>query len=296
MTTRTEEQLARHRARERTRYGEEEEDQRVLRQQSNRTSHWKQRRLASAADRMQLLGTRSELSYLLELREVSEADDANIAAHFDKDAHAALLLLALSTPVTEAFAPRTTRPMTDGTGLDRALLAAFGDPRHETSDPSARVVDPKALAHGVHHTHQAACIGVPKHENAAGRTIPASGFFADVDLHAELVSCAACGVRQFEHGGNDYAMLPLSHPFIQKLAYTPDQTEDFDSRSLIYRILKSSYLHNGVRYHLHRELVQPAADAEDNCPTAQICSTCHDALSNNKLPKLSIAAGVDYGD
>jgi len=47
-------------------------------------------------------------------------------------------------------------------------------------------------------------------------------------------------------------------------------------------------------YHLHRELVRNQID-EPTHISASLCKQCHTAIVKNNIPKLSIAAGVDFG-
>jgi hypothetical protein len=51
---------------------------------------------------------------------------------------------------------------------------------------------------------------------------------------------------------------------------------------------------NGTYYYLHREFVRLSADNGDE--TATLCKSCLDDTSKNKIPKFSIAAGVDFGN
>jgi hypothetical protein len=67
-------------------------------------------------------------------------------------------------------------------------------------------------------------------------------------------------------------------------------TLQFQSKSANFRALKSSAVVNGTRYHFHPELVSDASDS------TFLCHACTTATAKGKIPVLSIAAGVDYGD
>jgi hypothetical protein len=64
----------------------------------------------------------------------------------------------------------------------------------------------------------------------------------------------------------------------------------FQSKSANFRALKNSAVVNGTRYHLYPELVSGASDS------TFLCHACTTATAKGKIPVLSIAAGVDYGD
>ena len=53
---------------------------------------------------------------------------------------------------------------------------------------------------------------------------------------------------------------------------------------------------DGTKYHLHSELVDDTLEHGNIISKCWLCVSCNNALMDNKIPKLSIAAGVDFGD
>ena len=98
-------------------------------------------------------------------------------------------------------------------------------------------------------------------------------------------ACGACGVRGAAAG-------PYKETSVAGLAVhsTLTLTLQFQSKSANFRALNSSAVVNGTRYHLHPELVSDASDS------TFLCHACTTATAKGKIPVLSIAAGVDYGD
>ena len=47
-----------------------------------------------------------------------------------------------------------------------------------------------------------------------------------------------------------------------------------------------------MHYHLHHELISKDSHGDE---TATLCKSCLDDISKKKIPKFSVAAGVDFG-
>jgi hypothetical protein len=133
-------------------------------------------------------------------------------------------------------------------------------------------------------------------------------------------SCTACGIRHIERTKDPYISyidVPLTEPnIIEGLQYSPQQALDltrqrdapesivtipFDANwnqrtiNLTSAIPFFESSHDGapVFWHLHPELVGSMPDGE-RCAT--LCPICHESVMRNKtIPRLSIAAGVDFG-
>ena len=132
-------------------------------------------------------------------------------------------------------------------------------------------------------------------------------------------SCATCGIRHIEHLEDpsiSYTKVPLAQPEMAVIRYTPEQTAELftfmESPEAIVSIpvdeqwtckrvnlanARSFFVtqENGVPivWHVHPELVDKLADGSYG---VSMCPICHDAIiANRKIPKLSIAAGVDFG-
>jgi len=136
-----------------------------------------------------------------------------------------------------------------------------------------------------------------------------------------MKSCAACGMRQIQRAEEptiEYVDMPLSHPMLKQfLRFTPQQTADFmrrrnASNSVVEIPVDISWNQrtvnltdaesffqtqdedgSNVLWHLHPELVHTLPDGDFS---VALCPLCHDSMIlNRKLPKLSIASGVDFG-
>jgi hypothetical protein len=133
-------------------------------------------------------------------------------------------------------------------------------------------------------------------------------------------SCTACGIRLIERTEDPYISyidVPLTEPnIIEALRYSPQQALDltrrrdapesivtipFDANWNQHTINLTSAIsffessHDGapVFWHLHPELVGSMPDGT-HCAT--LCPICHESVMRNKtIPRLSIAAGVDFG-
>ena len=133
----------------------------------------------------------------------------------------------------------------------------------------------------------------------------------------DIQACSCCGLRQIERLEDpviSFIPMPLSHPFMGVLKYTPAQEADFrsfaESPRAIVTIpindqwetsevnlvnIRSFHPQNQLEgppqlWHLHPELVH--MDSEE-CPHAMLCPVCHDSVTGGKLPSLSIANGID---
>ena len=101
-----------------------------------------------------------------------------------------------------------------------------------------------------------------------------------------MYACGACGVRGAAAG-------PYKETSVAGLAvlqYIASDATAFQSKSANFRVLNSSAVVNGTRYHLHPELVSDASGS------TFLCHACTTATAKGKILVLSIAAGVDYGD
>ena len=100
-----------------------------------------------------------------------------------------------------------------------------------------------------------------------------------------MYACGACGVRGAAAG-------PYKETSVAGLAVLSTLTDAtaFQSKSANFRALNSSAVVNGTRYHLHPEFVSDASGS------TFLCHACTTATAKGKIPVLSIAAGVDYGD
>jgi hypothetical protein len=112
-----------------------------------------------------------------------------------------------------------------------------------------------------------------------------------VNPNAPLIACAACGVRHYELAGAPTASFVITDAMLGPLRYSQLDLLAFNAKSANFRTLKSSYAHDGERYHVHQELVC----TRDGSPTVPVCATCVGALKAKHAPRLSIAAGIDFG-
>ena len=87
---------------------------------------------------------------------------------------------------------------------------------------------------------------------------------------------------------NILTSLQLSQDNICELNVVPPQ---FRSAFSVYTSA------DGTKYHLHSELVDDMLENGNIISKCWLCASCNNALMDNKkIPKLSIAAGVDFGD
>jgi len=133
-----------------------------------------------------------------------------------------------------------------------------------------------------------------------------------------LLSCGACGIRLLERMGTipiRYKQLLLQDEDAQVLAYTTEETNDFDrmkadpactvtipidddwnTRTVEIWKAKSVYCWEGSGsysyWHLHPELV---GRDDQGRPCTMVCPICQDKLARKERPKLSIANGIDFG-
>jgi hypothetical protein len=133
---------------------------------------------------------------------------------------------------------------------------------------------------------------------------------------ANLYACAACGYRVREQKCNPevlYRRVGLYSDVLSKLrlctldaeAFCSEQTSsglsplvvpvsaDFDLGELCPWKSRSIYeAPNGELFHLHPELVE---SGDDDGVFVRVCPYCFDSIVKKKIPKLSLAAGVDFG-
>lgn len=106
------------------------------------------------------------------------------------------------------------------------------------------------------------------------------------------MACACCGVRCFEMGGK--VMHDCHLEMLSLLLMNEQQVASFYKLPEIYRKVASVYLAcDGRHYHLHPEFVSRKINDE----FVKICNPCRKKLfrSTPAIPKLSLAAGVDFG-
>lgn len=125
-------------------------------------------------------------------------------------------------------------------------------------------------------------------------------FQKSVDLEANLLSYACCGVRSFQMGPERYKNTDLTRLRVLKL--NTSQKEKLENIPVKYRRAISYYYSKigNCYYHLHPELVKIDKDEEGNLirEVAMMCASCErkaGAKKNPKIPPFSIASGVDYG-
>ena len=139
--------------------------------------------------------------------------------------------------------------------------------------------------------------------------------------NANLMSCGACGIREFERPAGpklEYKtmMLDATNPSAAIFQYTDEEKIHFQSEmansSVVIPIdeidnqwcqktvevwkAKSVFVKEETDgstslWHLHPELVEPCGSFY----CTKLCPHCADQANKNKRPKLSIAAGVDFG-
>ena len=94
---------------------------------------------------------------------------------------------------------------------------------------------------------------------------------------------------QFSHRKyNDFAVTDL-----KILRFTEQQNEDLMAIDETARKIKGFYVYQGVIYHLHPEFIE---SNEELSPRVSICNACTYDIKKNKIPKFSLAAGVDFGN
>ena len=119
-----------------------------------------------------------------------------------------------------------------------------------------------------------------------------TAFMKVADPSSRLIACAACGVRDFvAHSEKNRFNLTEQEDKLRIFEYLPHQVSHFNTCSRTYQRLKSSVLWGSKRYHLHQELV----DTHGNMVFCDHCAVCVTAKERRNPPKLSVAAGVDFG-
>ena len=98
----------------------------------------------------------------------------------------------------------------------------------------------------------------------------------------QINACAACGFRGFQSGSNKHVPSDL-----QWLEMGEEKLVQFEAQSQLYKLVSSSTLFLGKRYHLHQELVSDDGNT-------WICDVCDRGAKSTPNP-LSLKAGVDYG-
>jgi hypothetical protein len=99
----------------------------------------------------------------------------------------------------------------------------------------------------------------------------------------QINACESCGFRVFQSGSNKNVPSDL-----QWLEMGEEKLVQFEAQSQLYKLVSSSTLLLGKRYHLHQDLV-----SDDR--NTWICDVC-DRGAKSTLNPLSLKAGVVYGN
>jgi hypothetical protein len=97
----------------------------------------------------------------------------------------------------------------------------------------------------------------------------------------QINACAACGFRGYQSGSNKHVS------DLQWLEMEAETLKQFEAKSELVKLVSSSTLLLGKRYHLHQELVSDDGNT-------WICDIC-DRGAKSTINPLSLKAGVDYG-
>ena len=148
-------------------------------------------------------------------------------------------------------------------------------------------------------------------------------YFKAHNFNTSLLSCGACGIRNFE-SENDTASMKYTRVFLESLpevykmnSYQKKNLDDWINKGIItipkvynsnndnisqqeeiqvepWRI-KSYYKSDklGYHYHLHPELIDVDNSGKES---TYFCPRCYKSYEDNTCYKLSIAAGVDFGN
>ena len=131
-------------------------------------------------------------------------------------------------------------------------------------------------------------------------------YHAKRNREAPLLSCAACGIREFDVDDNGYQRFALSR--LKTFTYQFPRDADLVARieraaahrdpvsGVSYDKIFSSYSCGTTRYHLHPEFVDdasPSLVADE--PSALLCQTCAKGADGGNLPARCIAT-CDFGD
>ena len=113
-------------------------------------------------------------------------------------------------------------------------------------------------------------------------------FVSTFNKDAKLFACGSCGMRGFEMGDTKTKCYHIES--LQHLILTKDQEAEYLKLPEDYRKLCSVYkAGDGTLFHLHPELIEGEI--------VRVCQTCSDHFvrDRNRIPKLSLAAGIDFG-
>jgi len=113
-------------------------------------------------------------------------------------------------------------------------------------------------------------------------------FMSEFNKDAHLFGCGSCGIRGFEMGDNKTTYYHIES--LRHLQLTEDQKTQYNKLPEDYKKLASVYkADDGTLFHLHPELMEGEI--------VRVCQTCNEQFAKNKkrIPKLSLAAGVDFG-
>ena len=101
----------------------------------------------------------------------------------------------------------------------------------------------------------------------------------------------ACGMRHFVTESTMLVTKALRELCI--LEYSTADIRELNHIPADYRNIVSHYEHAGRCYHVHQNLVHTPAGTNE--PLVQLCSTCWTSIEQKRIPKYSVANGVDFG-
>lgn len=123
-----------------------------------------------------------------------------------------------------------------------------------------------------------------------------------------LITCASCGIRQFQRDEIRYHRVPLSQ--FSCLKCSDEETRDFLKKKKELTInlpcedgawkqfelwkLYSRFESNGELYYLHPEFVEYCQ--QDRTYYCELCNECFTTFSGGVVPEFSIANHVDFGN
>lgn len=114
-----------------------------------------------------------------------------------------------------------------------------------------------------------------------------------VDYNGDLFACGACGVRPYSQ--NNYSTFRLDDPLLLPLQLKNKDVSKHNSLGE-FKSVCSVFEHpkdTKLRFYIHPELVKSSSTSD--IFSLKLCSSCVNSLRKNKIPKLSIADGYDYG-
>ena len=113
-------------------------------------------------------------------------------------------------------------------------------------------------------------------------------FQEQVNLNRQLLSCGACGFRSYSRGYRDVL---LSDPILDPLKLKATQLEEYNLYGQ-FKSVASVVEFEGTHFYLHPEVISPG----QNSSSVTLCDDCHQSLRARRIPALSVANGLDFGD